>query len=268
MQKFLLSELVLCSYFSHLLLFSIRPTGYSLNVLHERAGEWSEEQLISSTSLVLGCLGGSQNELVAVVTLGFSAYLLDRGYKVGDILLSSVHRQGSSKMWAELSVHSSHSSYKVFIDLALQWRHGIGRCQLVGNFSTWFGRAVCYLLCKIARWLCAQQMLMYTEQAVWTSLGLCFTNMHFCRVRKPHLDPTLILYGTAFPVVQEVKFLGLIFDSELTFLPHLCYLKKKCMKALNLLHVLANTSWGADQSTLLHLYRALIRSKLDYGCIV
>jgi len=40
------------------------------------------------------------------------------------------------------------------------------------------------------------------------------------------------------------------------------------MKAINLLRVLANTSWGADQSTLLHLYRALIRSKLDYGCIV
>ena len=30
----------------------------------------------------------------------------------------------------------------------------------------------------------------------------------------------------------------------------------------------AHTTWGADQQTLLHLYRALIRSKLDYGCIV
>jgi len=39
-------------------------------------------------------------------------------------------------------------------------------------------------------------------------------------------------------------------------------------KGLNLLRVLAHTSWGADQETLLHLYRSLIRSKLDYGCIV
>ena len=30
---------------------------------------------------------------------------------------------------------------------------------------------------------------------------------------------------------------------------------------------IAHTSWGADQETLLHLYRSLIRSKLDYGCI-
>jgi len=51
--------------------------------------------------------------------------------------------------------------------------------------------------------------------------------MYFCRLRKPHPDPTLILYGTVIPVVQEVKFLGLIFYSKLTFLPHLRYLKKK-----------------------------------------
>ena len=41
----------------------------------------------------------------------------------------------------------------------------------------------------------------------------------------------------------------------------------KCVKALNLLHVLAHTSWGADQETLL-LFYALIRYKLDYGCVV
>jgi len=46
------------------------------------------------------------------------------------------------------------------------------------------------------------------------------------------------------------------------------YLKDKCTKALNFLRVVAHTSWGADQQTLLHLYRSLIRSKLDYGCIV
>ena len=45
-------------------------------------------------------------------------------------------------------------------------------------------------------------------------------------------------------------------------------LKSKCLKALNLLKVLASTDWGSDSSTLLKLYRSLIRSKLDYGSIV
>ena len=94
--------------------------------------------------------------------------------------------------------------------------------------------------------------------------------VHFCRLRKQHADPTLTLTlnGKQIPVVEETKFLGLVFDRKLTFVPHLRYLRTKCLKALNLLRVVAHTSWGGDQQTLLHLYRSLIRSKLDYGCIV
>ena len=40
------------------------------------------------------------------------------------------------------------------------------------------------------------------------------------------------------------------------------------IKALNILKVLSRTEWGTDQTTLLKLYRALVRSKLDYGGIV
>jgi len=81
-------------------------------------------------------------------------------------------------------------------------------------------------------------------------------------------NPTLLLNGTPVPVVEETKFLGIVFDCKLSFIPHIKHLKDKCIKALNLLRVLAHTSWGADQETLLHLYRSLIRSKHDYGCIV
>ena len=45
-------------------------------------------------------------------------------------------------------------------------------------------------------------------------------------------------------------------------------MRAKCLKALNLLKVLSHTSWGADRTTLLHLYCSLIRSKLDYGSVV
>ena len=54
----------------------------------------------------------------------------------------------------------------------------------------------------------------------------------------------------------------------MSFLPHIRYLKNKSIKALNLIRVDAHTSWGTDQDTLLLLYTLLIRSKLDYGCIV
>jgi len=82
--------------------------------------------------------------------------------------------------------------------------------------------------------------------------------IHFCKLRKPHPEPTLLLNGTHVPVVEEIKFLCVIFDCKLSFIPHIKHLKDKCTKALNLLRVLTHTSWGADQETLLHLYRSLI----------
>ena len=56
--------------------------------------------------------------------------------------------------------------------------------------------------------------------------------------------------------------------SMFDFVPHLCYFRQKCRKALNLLRVVAHAKWGSDETTLLHLYRSLIRSKLDYGTII
>ena len=64
---------------------------------------------------------------------------------------------------------------------------------------------------------------------------------------------------------DEVKFLGLLFDKKLNFKAHVNYLKKKCRKALNILRVVGHTDWGVDTSTLLKLYRNLVRSKLDHG---
>ena len=98
--------------------------------------------------------------------------------------------------------------------------------------------------------------------------------MHFIppklghKQRASNPDPFLMLGEQKIEVVEKTKFLGLIWDSKLNFKAHIEYIKKKCMKAMNILRVLAHSDWGADQSTLLHLYRALVRSKLDYGCIV
>ena len=92
--------------------------------------------------------------------------------------------------------------------------------------------------------------------------------MHSCHMYTLHDNPTLTLNGTTILVVEQTKFLGLIFDRKLTFVTHLKYLKEKCMKAINLLRVLAHTDWGADTETLLKLYRSHVRSKLDYDCMV
>ena len=56
-----------------------------------------------------------------------------------------------------------------------------------------------------------------------------------------YLDPQLFLDKSPIPVVEETKFLGVIFDRKLSFVPHLKYVKKRALKALNILKVIGNT---------------------------
>ena len=131
---------------------------------------------------------------------------------------------------------------------------------------------ICYppkIMASIERQL--QQNLNKIES--WaTSNGFKFSKsktqcVQFCQLRKQHDDPFLHLYGSPIPVVEESKFLGILFDRKLSFIPHIKCLKAKVLKALNLLKVLSHTSWGADRTTLLKLYRSLVRSKLDMAVL-
>ena len=81
-------------------------------------------------------------------------------------------------------------------------------------------------------------------------------------------EPDIKMDGTSINVADEAKFLGRVFDRRLTFRAHVTYLKTVCDKALNLLRVVGHTNWCADKVVLLRFYRALVRSKLDDGCIV
>ena len=61
--------------------------------------------------------------------------------------------------------------------------------------------------------------------------------VHFCQLQKHHLDPLLYLNGTQIPIIGEAKFLGLTFDSKLSFIPHITSLKSRCTKSLDLIMV-------------------------------
>ena len=91
--------------------------------------------------------------------------------------------------------------------------------------------------------------------------------IHFWKGRTVK-DPEIYINGTKIKAADEARFLGLIFDKRLTFQSHIRDLKTRCLKSLNVLKVVSNTDWGADSKVLLRLYQALVRSKLDYGCIV
>ncbi|GFV06695.1 RNase H domain-containing protein [Trichonephila clavipes] len=79
--------------------------------------------------------------------------------------------------------------------------------------------------------------------------------VHFCRKRGIHPDPEIRIRDVQIPVAPDVRFLGVIFDHRLTFLPHILQLRKRCEKSLNLLKVLSNTSLGLIE----HHYSECIR---------
>ena len=56
--------------------------------------------------------------------------------------------------------------------------------------------------------------------------------MHICQKRGLHLDPQPFLDKSPIPVMEETKFLGVIFDRKLFFVPHLSMLKKEAWKPL------------------------------------
>ncbi|GBM50805.1 hypothetical protein AVEN_137120-1 [Araneus ventricosus] len=92
--------------------------------------------------------------------------------------------------------------------------------------------------------------------------------IHFCKSRGLHPYPKLKLNNQTIPFVSEVKFLGLILDKKLTFKSHLNHLKRKCTLPMNIVKILSSSWYGAESSSFLKIYRALIRSKLDYGSAV
>ena len=120
-------------------------------------------------------------------------------------------------------------------------------------------RQLQYCLNKIEKW-CIENGFRFSP-----SKTVC---VHFHRKRGTLPEPDFKLNRDKIKVVKETKFLGVIFDQKLSFIPHMKVLKTRCTKALDIIKVVSNQSWGADKSVLLKLYRSLVRSKLDYGCVV
>ena len=81
-------------------------------------------------------------------------------------------------------------------------------------------------------------------------------------------EPNVLLGKTPIKVVNEAKFVGLIFDTKLTFKNYIQYLKTSCHRSLDILRAVGHTDWGADRVVLLRLYRSLVRSRLDYRSTV
>ena len=104
-------------------------------------------------------------------------------------------------------------------------------------------------------------------------MGVCNCSMFCCTLLYVHFSIAIILMGKreliallnlsswCLVMVERLfltvprgclQFVIVVFPDHthlLFFIPHIKYLKAKCLKALNLLKVPSHTSWGADRTT-------------------
>ena len=90
----------------------------------------------------------------------------------------------------------------------------------------------------------------------------------FSKNNRMRQAPHLRLSGNIIPRLNSFKFLGIVLDSRLSMVKHIEHIKAKCSKRLNLFRCIASTEYGADRTTLLHLYKALVLPIIEYGAII
>ncbi|KAL4154600.1 hypothetical protein QTP88_000457 [Uroleucon formosanum] len=86
--------------------------------------------------------------------------------------------------------------------------------------------------------------------------------------RRYHNPPNVYLDNNIIPFVDNTTYLGITLDSKLRWLPHTTSLISFSSCWANFLRAITGTPWGSHPSTLLLVYKAIIRSKLDYGCFL
>lgn len=90
--------------------------------------------------------------------------------------------------------------------------------------------------------------------------------MHFWKSNINIINPNLTLFNENLEYKNTTRYLGVILDNKLSWIPHIKGLRATCSSKVNLLKYLANHGWGADRDTLMKVFKSLIRSKIEYGC--
>ena len=184
--------------------------------------------------------------------------------RIGNHLSSSFMQENGVPQGGVLSV----ALFAIMInDIGDELPAAVGRSLFVDDLAISYSASS-------ARLMSRQLQLAVTRLERWSGEnGLRFSTVktvavHFCRRRCHDTDLGIRLNGQTIPTLPEAKFLGVLFDRRLTYIPHFKMLRERCFKSLNILKCVSRTSYGADRGTLLLLYRSLIRSKLDYACFV
>ena len=128
-----------------------------------------------------------------------------------------------------------------------------------GSDSRSTGTAIQNSLNKMEQWCCKWRVKLCPSK---TKVVL------FTRCYKVHqFQPPLFLFGEQLTYSSEATFLGVKFNSSLTWEPQIRSLLAKAQPRLNLLRAISGYNANNDANLLLHLYRAIVRPIFEYSSI-
>lgn len=76
------------------------------------------------------------------------------------------------------------------------------------------------------------------------------------------------LNDSVIPFLYNYKYLGINLESTLSFSDHILKMSLACKKSLDVMRYLSNKKWGSHPDSLLKIYTAMIRSRIDYGSTI
>ena len=80
-------------------------------------------------------------------------------------------------------------------------------------------------------------------------------------------EPNPKMYGETLKAYPQVKFLGITFDSHLTFEKHFEDIMDRCNTRYYRLKLLVNQKWGPSKSTIIQIYKQCVQPIFKYGSL-
>ena len=147
--------------------------------------------------------------------------------------------------------HHKQNSLSQFADDAAQWAFSLN-VRNAGNLLQ-------QDLLKLAKWCAKWRIKLNPKKTKVIILSRSLL------ARKAELN--LTLYGEPLKIYPQVKFLGIIFDSKLTFQKHFEDILERCNSRYYRLQLLANKKWGPSPATLIQVYKQCVRPIFKYGSL-
>ena len=88
------------------------------------------------------------------------------------------------------------------------------------------------------------------------------------RRRKEKKEIEIYINNKTLQQVNNLKYLGIIFDSKLLFRDHINYMEEKCLKLIFALSRSAKVTWGLRHEALKTIYTGGILPLMLYGAPV